>query len=634
MCGIAGQARAGSEPVASALLHQMCGAIEHRGPDSRGTHSAPGVGLGIQRLRVIDLVTGDQPISNEDGTVTVVLNGEIYNYRELRSDLERRGHKFSTRTDTEVIVHLYEEKGPDLVHDLHGMFAFALWDGERRRLVLVRDRLGKKPLFYALRDRTLTFASELNAVMSDPDVPDDLDLRALDAYLAMRYVPHPLSIYRAVRKLPPAGRLVWDDGRVQIDRWWRLLYRPKQGPTNLAEFGEAIREGVRRATRRRLISDVPLGAFLSGGIDSSAVVAAMAEASSEPVKTFSIGFATSRTEFNELPYARTVARAFGTDHHEEIMEPNAVSTLPRVVRAFGEPFADPTALPTFRLAELTRRHVTVALSGDGGDEAFAGYDRYAANLLLARLDRLPRPFRRSVARLGSHIPPDPIINSTRSRLRRLAAALPLDSSDRYLAYITGLAEGVDRAEVYTPEVRSQLEAGWVDGAVRGAWENADADGLVDHMLATDSELYLPGDLLAKVDIASMHYSLEARCPLLDHELMELVASAPPELKVRGREKKVGFRAALRGWVPDEILDRPKRGFELPIADWLRGDLGSFARDVLLDPQTRQRGLLNPTYAGDLLKRHTEGREDHSRQIWTLLVLELWQRESKRSELLV
>jgi asparagine synthase (glutamine-hydrolysing) len=628
MCGIVGQARAGGERVSEALLNHMCEAIVHRGPDSRGIHTAAGVGLGIQRLRVIDLLTGDQPISNETGTVTVVLNGEIYNFRELRKDLEHRGHSFATLTDTEVIVHLYEEKGPDLVHDLYGMFAFALWDSERRRLVVARDRVGKKPLFYALRDRTLTFGSELNAVMRDPAVPDELDLQALDAFLALRYIPHPLSIYRAVRKLPPGGRLVWDDGAVRIDRWWRLSYRPKQGPTTVVELGEAIRDAVRRATRRRLISDVPLGAFLSGGIDSSAVVAAMAEASSGPVKTFSIGFATSRPEFDELPYARMVARKFGTDHHEEIVEPDVAETLPRVVRAFGEPFADPTALPTFRLSEMTRRHVTVALSGDGGDEAFAGYDRYAANLLLARFDRLPASVRRGLGRLGAHLPPDPTINSTRSRVRRLAGGLPLDPSDRYLGYMTHLDAGVDRTAVYTPEGRAQVGDGWVEHAVRAAWEETDADDLLDHMLATDSELYLPGDLLAKVDIASMQYSLEARCPLLDHEVLELAASAPPELKVKGREKKVGFRAALRGWLPDEILDRPKRGFELPIADWLRGDLAGFARDVLLDPQTRQRGLLKPGYAGGLLERHVAGREDHSRQIWSLLVLELWQRESQ------
>lgn len=632
MCGIAGQARAGGEPIDLALLHQMCEAIEHRGPDSRGTHIAPGVGLGIQRLRVIDLVTGDQPISNEDGAVTVVLNGEIYNYRELREGLERSGHKFSTRTDTEVIVHLYEEKGPELVHDLHGMFGFALWDRERRRLMLARDRVGKKPLFYALRDRTLTFGSELNSVMRDPAVPDDIDPQAVDAFLALRYIPHPLSIYRAVRKLPPAGRLIWDDGAVQIDRWWRLSYRPKRAMANGDEFAEAVREAVRRATRRRLISDVPLGAFLSGGIDSSAVVAAMAEASSEPVKTFSIGFATSRPEFNELPYARLVAKKFGTDHHEEIVEPDVVATLPRVVRAFGEPFADPTALPTFRLSEMTRQHVTVALTGDGGDEAFGGYDRYAANMLLARFDRLPKSVRRNVARLLDRIPPDPVINSTRSRLRRLARGLPLDPSDRYLAYVSHLGAGVDRTEVYTREARSQLGEAWLDSAVRAVWENADADELIDYMLATDSEVYLPGDLLAKVDIASMHYSLEARCPLLDHELMELAASAPPELKVSGAEKKVAFRAALRGWVPDEILDRPKRGFELPIAEWLRGDLGTFAQEVLLDPVTRERGVLNPDYARGLLTRHIAGRDDHAGQIWTLLVLELWHREVKESRL--
>jgi asparagine synthase (glutamine-hydrolysing) len=605
----------------------MCAAIEHRGPDSRGTHHADGVGLGIQRLRVIDLVTGDQPISNEDGTVTVVLNGEIYNFRELRSRLERNGHRFATHTDTEVIVHLYEERGPDFVHDLYGMFGLAVWDAPRRRLVLARDRVGKKPLVYALcDDGTLSFASELGALMQDPEIPRDLDYDAVDAYLALRYIPHPLSIYRAARKLAPGGRLIWEDGAVTVDRWWRLAYRPKTGPSTLEELGEAVRESVRRATARRLISDVPLGAFLSGGIDSSAVVAAMAEASPEPVKTFSIGFAATRPEFNELPYARMVAQQFGTDHHEEVIEPHAVEMLPRVVRAFGEPFADPTALPTFLLAEMTRRHVTVALNGDGGDESFAGYDRYAANVLLSRFDRLPLAVRRTAARLGARIPADPIINSTRSRIRRLTANLPLDAGDRYLAYTTR-NDAVDRTQVYTPEGRALVGDGWVDAAFREVWDGVDADELVDQLLATDVELYLPGDLLAKADISTMQYSLEARSPLLDHELMELAAAVGPELKLQGRDKKLGLRAALRGWIPDEILDRPKRGFELPVADWLRGDLGRFAREVLLDPVTAQRGLLDPGYARGLLDRHTAGQEDHSRPIWTLLVLELWQREA-------
>ncbi len=607
------------------LLARMCAAIEHRGPDSRGTHHSPGAGLGIQRLRIIDLVTGDQPISNETGTVTVVLNGEIYNYRELRERLERDGHRFATHTDTEVIVHLYEEKGIDLVHDLHGMFAFAVWDAERRRLLLARDRVGKKPLFYALRSDTVSFASELNALMEDPDIPRDLDLHAVDAFLALRYVPHPLSIYRAVRKLPPGSRLVWDDGSARVDRWWRLSYRPKMGPTSIEEVGEAVRAALRRATRRRLMSDVPLGAFLSGGIDSSAVVAAMAEASPEPVKTFSLGFATSRPEFNELPYARLVAKTFGTDHHEDIVEPDAVGMLPRVARAFGEPFADPTALPTFQLAEMTRRHVTVALNGDGGDESFAGYDRYAANVLLGRLDAIPAVARRPVARLSARIAPDPTINSRRSQLRRLGTVLPLDAAGRYLAYSTRL-DAVDRTRVYTAEGRTQIDQTQIDRTFRDVWDEVEADELVDRMLGTDVELYLPGDLLAKVDIASMHYSLEARSPLLDHELMELAAGVQPKHKLQGRDKKLGLRSALRGWIPDEILDRPKRGFELPVADWLHGDLGTFARDVLLDPMTRERGLLDAGYAQELLERHTARREDHSRQIWTLLVFELWQRE--------
>jgi asparagine synthase (glutamine-hydrolysing) len=606
------------------LLTQMCVAIEHRGPDSRGTHHAPGVGLGIQRLRVIDLVTGDQPISNESGTVTVVLNGEIYNFRELREGLQRRGHTFATRTDTEVIVHLYEEKGNDLLADLQGMFAFALWDERQRRLLLARDRVGKKPMFYSLRDGVLSFASEIDSLLQDPEIPLDLDLQALDAYLALRYIPHPRSIYRAVRKLPPGGRLVWQDGSAAIDRWWKLSYRSKTSPHDLGTFAEALREAIRQATRRRLVSDVPLGAFLSGGIDSSAVVAAMAESSSQPVKTFSIGFASAGSEFNELPYARTVAKLFATDHHEEIVEPDAVEMLPRVVRAFGEPFADPTALPSFYLAEMTRRHVTVALNGDGGDESFAGYDRYAANLLLAALDRTPLAARRLASTIGARIPASATINSTRSRLRRLAEGLPLDAAQRYIAYSTRL-DGIDRARVYTAEGQREIGRGWIDGYFAGVWEEADADELLDRMLATDVEMYLTGDLLVKADIASMHYSLEARSPLLDHEVMDLAAAAPPQLKLQGREKKVGLRAALRGWIPDEILDRPKRGFELPVADWLRGDLGAYARDVLLDPQTRGRGLLDPTYASTLLDQHMSRQNDHARRIWTLLVFELWQR---------
>lgn len=623
MCGIAGQARADGAPPAQELLERMCGAIEHRGPDSRGIHRDGGIGLGIQRLRVIDLVTGDQPIFNEDRTVAVVLNGEIYNHGELRERLRARGHRFATQGDTEVIAHLYEERGPDFVHDLVGMFAVAVWDARERRLVLARDRLGKKPLFYAERDGTLSFASELQGLLQDRSIPRTPDPHALDLYLALRYVPSPHCAFAAVRKLPPASRLVWHAGRSRVDAYWRLDYVPKRVFADERELSEELRARLRTAVRRRMIADVPLGAFLSGGVDSAAVVAAMAEASSAPVRTFSIGFASER--LNELPLARVVAERFGTEHTELMVEPSAVELLPRIVRHHGEPFADATAIPTFALAEVTRRHVTVALNGDGGDEIFAGYTRYVANLAAARLGRIPQPLRRLMGRAGLAVPASGRVDSWPSRIRRLAETLPLDPSQRYFAYMSSL-QGLRRERLYTDAFREQLDADAAERLVVGAWESARADDVLDRMLATDMRGYLPDDLLAKVDIASMACSLEARSPLLDHELVEFAAALPADQKVRGTEKKVAFRRALRGWVPDEILDAPKRGFQPPLADWLRGELHGYARDVLLDPVARARDQLRPERVAALLDRHAAGVEDHSQGIWTLLVFELWQRE--------
>src|SRR5580693_4840068 len=374
MCGIAGIARADRAPVERELVERMCEAQAHRGPDARGLHIAEGVGLGIQRLRVIDLVTGDQPIHSEDGSVTVVLNGEIYNYRELRERLIGNGHEFATDGDTEVIVHLYEEHGPACVRELHGMFAFALWDSRRGQLLLARDRVGKKPLFYSERAGALSFASELGALMQDPEISREIDHRALDAYLAYGYIPAPRSAFAEVRKLPPASTLAYSDGAVRIECYWHLDYSRKQAPLPPAEVQEQLRAEIRRAVRRRMIADVPTGAFLSGGVDSAAVVAAMAESCSQPVKTFSIGFEEER--FNELPLARRVAQEFATDHHELLVRPDAVEILPKVVRHYGEPFADHAAIPSFYLARFAREHVTVALNGDGGDESFAGYQRY------------------------------------------------------------------------------------------------------------------------------------------------------------------------------------------------------------------------------------------------------------------
>jgi asparagine synthase (glutamine-hydrolysing) len=623
MCGIVGQARRDQQPAGRPLLERMCAALQHRGPDSRGIHIASGVGLGIQRLRVIDLSTGDQPLFNEDRSVAVVLNGEIYNYRELRADLELAGHTFATRSDTEVIAHLYEEEGPKLVHRLHGMFGLAVWDERRRQLLLARDRVGKKPLYFCEREGVISFASELTALMQDPEIPRVVDHRALDAFLAYRWVPAPMTAFAGVRKLPPGCTLVFRDGRATISRYWQLEFGRKRRIDDPHALSDEIRERIRVATRRRMIADVPLGAFLSGGVDSAAVVAAMAESSSQPVKTFSIGFTSEK--FNELPLARLVSQRFGTEHHELMVEPHALEIIPRIVRHYGEPFADDSAIPSFYLAEMARRHVTVALNGDGGDESFAGYSRYVANLAAARLERLPLPVRRTLAAAGSRVPRSGTIDSWRSRARRLAETLPLDGADRYVAYMSRL-NGLDRNLLYTEDYRELVQGSAPADVVAGPWRASGAGSVVDVMLDVDVQTYLPDDLLVKMDIATMASSLEARSPLLDHELMEFAASLPPSCKVRGRETKVALRAALRGWVPDEVLDAPKRGFRLPLGDWFRGELQRYARDVLLDRRALERGYFREEYVRWLLDHHTGGAEDHSQGIWSLLMFELWHQE--------
>ncbi|HYI38509.1 MAG TPA: asparagine synthase (glutamine-hydrolyzing) [Thermoleophilaceae bacterium] len=621
MCGIVGQVRQNG-PVDPALVERMCAALEHRGPDSRGTHVESGAGLGIQRLRVIDVEGGDQPIYSEDRSVAVVLNGEIYNFRELRERLERAGHTFRTEGDTEVIVHLYEEEGPGCVRSLDGMFAFALWDEPRRRLVVARDRVGKKPLFYSLQGGTLSFASEMAALLQDPDVPREVLPAALDCYLAFGYVPAPMTAFRGVHKLEPATTMVFENGSLTHERYWQLDYGRKLDVTDPAEIGERIREALRRAVRRRLISDVPLGAFLSGGIDSSAVVAAMAEATSQPVRTFSIGFGEER--FNELPHARQVAEMFGTEHHEFVVEPDGMALTPKLVRHYGEPFADSSAIPSFHLAELTRKHVTVALNGDGGDESFAGYTRYAANVLGSRLQRLPAPVRRAGAAVAGRLGSNGKIDSTMNRARRVGESMALDAPTRYARYMAPF-DDVARRDLYTAEYQSLVDESGAYEVIAGPWNEASGDALVDVMLEVDVRTYLPGDLLAKVDIATMAHSLEARSPFLDPELMQLAASIPAEMKLRGMEKKVVLRDALRGWIPDEILDRPKRGFMVPLVEWFRGELRDHTYDVLLDPVALDRGMLREDAVRGLLDGHQAGA-DHSHRIWTLLMLEMWQRE--------
>jgi asparagine synthase (glutamine-hydrolysing) len=604
-------------------MEAMCAAIEHRGPDSRGLFIDEEVGLGIQRLRVVDLVTGDQPIHSEDRSVVVVLNGEIYNFRELRRELQAQGHQFATEGDTEVIVHLYEEHGVDCVERLHGMFAFALWDRRRHRLLLARDRVGKKPLFYALRDGALTFASELRALLEDPTCPRDVDPRAVDSFLAYGYVPAPASIFRGVRKLPPAHTLVLQDGDATLRRYWRLDYSKKLKVSDPRELVQPIRDQLRAATQRRMVADVPVGAFLSGGIDSSAVVAAMAEVSSGPVKTFSIGFESEA--FDELQYARQIAKQFGTDHHEFVVRPDAVEMVPKIVRQYGEPFADASAIPSFYLSQLTRSQVTVALNGDGGDESFGGYTRYVSNRLGGRLDRLPASLKRVLAAQAARRLGGGEVTSVANKARRLLEGLPLGPAGRYEQYMSWL-DTSRRAELYTDDFGASVAATPDPRVIPALWEQASGRDVIDIMLEVDVSSYLPGDLITKIDIATMAYALEARSPLLDHELMEFAASIPGDLKVRGREKKWIFREALRGWIPDDILDRPKQGFSVPISEWLRTDLRPLLHDVLLDEGTLDRGYFRPDAVRSMLARHEHGAESESKPLWAMFMLELWQRE--------
>lgn len=625
MCGIAGKLGPAAGAELRACVDGICAAQEHRGPDSRGIHAEDGVALGIQRLAVIDLDTGDQPIYNEDRTVVVVLNGEIYNFRELREELRARGHTFATAGDTEVIVHAYEEFGDACVERLAGMFCFALWDRTRKRLLIGRDRLGKKPLHYfAPGDGTLTFASEIGALVSDRSVPRDLDLASVDTYLAYGYIQAPHSIYADVRKLPPAHTLVWESGQIRIERYWKPDYLPKlEG--HRADLGGELRGLIAAAVRRRMIADVPLGAFLSGGIDSSVVVSEMAFHSPEPIKTFSIGFGDEA--YNELPRARLIAERFGTDHTELEVTPDAIELLPKLVRHYGEPYADSSAIPSMYLAELTRKHVTVALNGDGGDESFAGYMRTAADARTAWLDRVPGGARAAVAAGADRALTASDRRSAVDYVRRFASTLPLEAQARYAEHV-GIFSAAERASLLAGDAAAGADPVRTAAVIGGPHEEAAAAGYgqLDRLLWTDLCSYLPGDLLTKVDIATMAHSLEARSPLLDHEVVEFAARLPERMKLRGRQKKWLLRDAYRHILPAEILDGPKKGFGVPLAGWLRDELAGEVRDVLLDPAAGG-GLFDRAEIGRIVERHQSGAADNSARIWALLFFERWRAEA-------
>jgi asparagine synthase (glutamine-hydrolysing) len=635
MCGIVGAVSANHQPVAPETVRRMCAAITHRGPDDEGYYfsdmsesgsesrfqGSASVGLGMRRLAIIDLKTGQQPIHNEDRSVWVVLNGEIYNYRELRAELEARGHRFYTNSDTEAIVHAYEEYGSDVPKRLRGMFAFALWDARHERLLLARDRVGKKPLLYAVQGDRLLFASEFQALLTHPDVSREINPEAIADYLSFLCVPAPQTAFRAIRKLEPGHTLVWQNGEVKIERYWSLDFKSKLNISE-AEAGERAIELLRDAVRVRLMADVPLGAFLSGGIDSSAVVALMSELSSTRVKTFSIGF--DEKDFSEIDHARRVAERFGTEHHEFIVRPDAIDVLPTLVRHYGEPYADSSAIPTYYLSKMTRQHVTVALNGDGGDECFAGYERYAAMRVANSYQRLPRFVRKQIVEpaLGAI----PAAGAQRSRLgkaRRFIGVMGRAADERYLRWTSAINDEL-KSELCTRDFLAQTSAAlrhvapWFAG-------NGEID-VVDRALMADTFNYLPNDLLVKVDIASMAVSLEARSPFLDHHLMEFAASLPARYKLRGLTTKHLLKKALRGMLPAENLTRRKMGFGVPLSHWFRGKLKGFLAETLLAERALRRGYFKPDAVRRVIAQHSDGQRDHSHQLWTLLMLELWHQE--------
>lgn len=634
MCGICGYLYADrARPVDRTLLKRMNATIRHRGPDSDGFYVNGNVGLAMRRLAIIDLITGDQPLSNEDGTIWVIFNGEIYNHQELRPRLEAKGHTFRSNTDTEAIVHLYEEYGPACVDHLRGMFAFAIWDESRRRLLLARDRLGQKPLHYAEHDGALLFGSELKCILQYPGLPCKVDLEAIHHYLTLQYIPDPWTAFKGVRKLPPAHRLIWQDGRIQIERYWDLEYEPKWELSG-ADLKQEIRETITEAVRIRLMSDVPLGAHLSGGIDSSIVVGLMAGMMDQPVKTFSIGF--KEDAFSELPYARQVAQRFGTDHHEFILEPDALDVLPKLVQHFDEPFADPAAIPTWYLAQMTRQHVTVALNGDGSDEAFGGYQRYYGDLIADAYRLVPGFLRQGVFdRVLQALPVQtdrPMERSYIMALRQLAQAANISHAASVVRW-GGYFNEAEKWALYNDDMRQAINGTASAALLEETFRRARYANRLDRTLYTDVHNYLPGALLPKVDRTTMAHSLEARSPFLDHKVMELAARLPARWKVRGQRTKRILREVFADLLPAAVEKRGKVGFSVPLGMWFRGPLYQPVIELLLAPDARLRSYLRTDEVDRLIEKNRHSQADNGKRIWALLNLEIWLRQDEANYVL-
>ncbi|TAK13014.1 MAG: asparagine synthase (glutamine-hydrolyzing) [Anaerolineae bacterium] len=627
MCGICGMASSGRAPVDEAALRGMNACIAHRGPDGDGFYVRPGVGLAMRRLAIIDVAGGDQPIANEDQTLWIVYNGECYNFPEMIRGLEGRGHSFRTRTDTECILHLYEDHGDDCVTHLRGMFAFALWDEKRGRLLAARDRLGKKPFYYSVQDGTLYFASELPALLSALPRRPEIDLQAIDDYLSLQYIPEPSTPYHGIFKLPAAHRLTWQDGVLRIERYWDVSYEPKH-TAPLPDLMAELRHLLTEAVRMRLLSEVPLGAHLSGGIDSSIIVALMAGLMGKPVKTFSAGF--EETNFSELPHARRVAERYGADHHEFTLTfGDILATLAEVTRHIGEPFADPSALPLLHLSRLTREHVTVALNGDGGDEAFAGYWRYWLDPWADAYLKLPGALTRGLLPAALRRLPDrgeqPVGGSLINGLKRLETLAQIDPRASLLRWGSYFSP-VQKQALWTADAQHTLDLRRAETLQSAAWQAAPARHRLDRTLYADNATYLPGDLLVKADRMTMAASLEGRSPFLDHELAAWAARLPVQYKLRGRTGKWILRETFKDLLPPEILARGKQGFGIPVAAWLRGPLHNWARDRLLDSRGPLSGWFDSAALVRLLEEHRRGRADHGKRLYALVMLAEWKQQ--------
>lgn len=623
MCGISGSVTAKPGAPTRAVAQQLA-CQRHRGPDAEGYFEGGRGVVAQNRLSIIDLVTGDPPVTNEDSTVGAVLNGEIYNFRQLREGLRRAGHTLSSEGDTEVLAHLAEDHdGAAVARMLDGMFAFAIWDRRRERLILGRDRVGKKPLYYWHSSQTFVFASEIKGVLAHPDVPCELNDHAISAYLTFGYVPTPDTFFAGIKSVPPAHVLTFEPGATpSIERYWDLRVPGVNGVSGaethdlgLDEAAREVRGLLEDAIRRRLIADVPIGAFLSGGIDSSAIVALMAGSMGEPVKTFTIGF-DDRDGFDERPFARAVAARFGTEHCEAVVHPDAVELVERLVWHHDQPFGDSSAVPTFLLNEEARKHVTVALSGDGGDELFAGYERFSAGVAVDRVLSIPGPLRRGGRRIVDSLPPS-ALNGRVGRAQRFAAAVEQGMPWAYLSWISYVPEEWRRRLLPNAD-------DWARQDFARVWEGTEGAHPLDRLLALNIETYLLDDLLVKMDRTSMAHGLEVRSPFLDTALVEFAARLPPALKARRLSLKRVLKRAVSDLLPAEILERPKRGFGVPLDRWFRADLEGYARSIL-GPDARLRSHVCGQALDELLEEHRTGAANHGHALWTLLTLELFLR---------